>query len=109
MFVEQQSGTEANVQHSLPVSGALVGLYVTLSGSPSTGDSYIFTVRVNGADSAITCTIAGASSTTCSSTTCIDIAANALINVESVPTSDPDAQTSWQYSTFRPGVTCADL
>ncbi len=110
MFLENSNATESVVQHSLPISGALVGLNVVLSGTiGSAPNSYAFTVRVGGLSSVVTCTVNGPSATTCSSSLCVDLAANALIDVLSVPNSSPSGATAWLYSTFRPGTTCAAL
>jgi hypothetical protein len=110
MFLENSNITESVVQHSLPISGALVGLNIVLGGTiGSAPNSYAFTVRSGGVATAITCTVAGPTATTCSSALCVDLAANALIDVLSVPTSSPTGAVAWLYSTFRPGTTCAAL
>jgi hypothetical protein len=52
---------EALTYQVIPVSGTLRNLYVVLTGSPGGGArTYRFTVRVNGASSALTCDIVGA-------------------------------------------------
>jgi hypothetical protein len=49
-----------------PISGTFKNLYVGVSGAAGTGQSWIVTMYINGATTALTCTISGSSATTCS-------------------------------------------
>jgi hypothetical protein len=79
--------------------GSLSNLQVELSGSPSTGDSYTFTVMVNGAASTLACTISG-SSTSGSDTGSISLLPGDTVNIQINPTSDPDARAATWSSEF---------
>lgn len=63
------SGTEASVQMKIQPSILVQGACLSVSVAPGTGNSLSFTLRDNGANTAITATISGASSTSaCDST-----------------------------------------
>lgn len=59
----------ANRQQLAPIGGTFKNLSVGVSGNVGAGNSYIFTVYVNGASTAVTCTIAGATQTACQDNT----------------------------------------
>jgi hypothetical protein len=68
-----------------------------LSGDPGTGNSYAFTVMRNGVATAITCTVSGNSTTTCSNVVNTQsFTAGDTISLQSVPASSPTARSvSW--------------
>ena len=55
---------ELDVYQTIPTAGDINDLNVRLSAAPGAGDSYTFTVMVNGAPSALAVTISGAADTT---------------------------------------------
>lgn len=61
--------TEANVSVPSPSALTVANLQVSVSAAPGTGNSYAITLRDGGSSKAVTCTISGASATTCSDTT----------------------------------------
>ncbi len=61
------SDTEFNMETVFPTGGTLRNLYVDLPTAPGVGESRTFTVRKNGAPTALTCTIADLA-TSCSDT-----------------------------------------
>ena len=63
------STTEANVTANAPAAAAISNMYVTLSAAPGTGNTIAFTFRDAGSSTAVTCTISGASATSCQDTT----------------------------------------
>jgi hypothetical protein len=66
--------------------GTIRNLYVKLDVAPGAGTSRVFTVRKNGADQALTCTISGAGTTQCNDTTnSFAVVAGDRICVECVP------------------------
>jgi hypothetical protein len=98
------SNTEAAVEALMPLDGTLSNLYVRLSGAPSTGDSYTFTVRKNGADeAALTCQVSGNTAVDCNDTTgTVAFVAGDRITIESTPASDPDPQTMRWTARYTP-------
>ena len=62
------SATEANVTANAPAAAAISMLYVSLSAAPGTGNTITFTYRDAGSSTSLTCTISGASATTCNDT-----------------------------------------
>jgi hypothetical protein len=91
-----QTLTEA--EQVMPVSGTVSQFHVRISGSPSSGDSYTFTVLKNGSPVTVAsvvqlrCVISDAA-TTCSSTTgSIQYSAGDRIAIEADPNSDPDVR-----------------
>lgn len=61
----QASTTEANVTANAPAAAAISNMYVTLSVAPGAGNTAAFTFRDAGSSTALTCTISGASATSC--------------------------------------------
>ncbi|MFO1540234.1 MAG: hypothetical protein ACKOTZ_07270 [Chloroflexota bacterium] len=79
--------TEALAQVEMQTAGTLSRLDVHLSaaaGSGSTG--YTVVVRVNGADTALTCSMVGAQSTCDENAASVSFAAGDLVSVAAVPT-----------------------
>ena len=60
-----QDAVEANAQHRVPFNCRIRNMRVHAGAAPGAGESYVYTFRLNGADTALTCTIAGAVNTTC--------------------------------------------
>ena len=81
------STTETNVDVESPAAVTVTNFYVQLSAAVGAGNSVAFTWRKNAADTAITCTISGASATTCNDTTHTATLAQAdLIDIKAVGT-----------------------
>jgi hypothetical protein len=81
------SGTEANVDVEAPAAATVQNFYVQLASAPGGGDSIVFTWRDNGADTALTCTISGASATSCHDTThSFNAAQGDLVDIKAVTT-----------------------
>lgn len=91
------SSVEVNRINPWPRAGTLRNLFVTITAQPGASKQYAFTVRINAAGSALTCTIAN-TATTCQDTThIIAIAAEDRVAFESAPTGTP-ATVSAQWS-----------
>lgn len=60
--------TEANVEDIVPAAGTVKNFYFVIDTTPASGRSWTLTVRKNGADTAVTCTINNPN-TSCSDTT----------------------------------------
>ena len=100
--------TESSAQFSVPVAGTLTDLRVDLSRDPNPAPTdvgtWVFTVRLNGADTSLACTIPGDNAVTCpvpppticvtctDTTSCVDIAMGDLIALEGAPDGDPRPQ-----------------
>lgn len=63
------NAVEANVRMVAPCAGTIRNLYVVTDAAPGAGQTFIYTIRKNGADGAITCTLSGAAATTGNDTT----------------------------------------
>jgi hypothetical protein len=59
MFSTNQNTNENLVQNVIPAPGTVKNVYVFVERLPSAGKSWTFTLRKNGADTAVTCTING--------------------------------------------------
>ncbi|HVX90325.1 MAG TPA: hypothetical protein VHC20_01675 [Candidatus Paceibacterota bacterium] len=81
------TGTEAVTQEVSPMSFTMTKLYISTL-APGGLASRTFTLRVNGADTALSCTITGAN-TTCANTSAINILAGDLLSVSDVPSGNP--------------------
>jgi hypothetical protein len=80
------------------VAGTLSSFRASISAAPGSGNSWIFTVRVNGYSTTLTCTITnGAPNTTCKDDVhSVTISASDLVSVSASPQSGPgSARISW--------------
>lgn len=81
------NATEASVDVASPTATTVANLQVGVSAAPGTGNTYVITLRDGAADKALTCTISGASATTCQDLThSFNIAQNDLIDWKIVTT-----------------------
>ncbi len=81
--------TEANVFQGSSAAGSYKNLYVEVVTAPGAGTSYAFTVMVNAAATALTCTISG-TATSCSDTTHTGaVTAGQTVSLRSVPSGTP--------------------
>jgi hypothetical protein len=104
------SATEANVQAASPSAATISNLQVQLSAALGVGNSAVFTWRDSGASQPLTCTISGASATSCSDTThSFNVASGDLIDIQSVVTGTvvvtPTTVISTALGTSGVGVT----
>ena len=76
---------------------------VTLSGNPSSGDSYAFTVMVNGSATAISCTITETAPFSCTDSDTVALTVGQTVNVRIVPASSPDVQTATWTAIYTSG------
>ena len=86
--------------------GTLSNLTITLSGTPSSGggtQTYAVAVMVDGAASALTCTV-GDASTTCTTSGSITLTSGQLVNVRITPSGPPSARTATWSSTYVRGT-----
>jgi hypothetical protein len=85
--------TEGPAQNTIPLAGTISSFYVRISGNPGAANSYDFVVRINGADTALVCSIAD-NATTCSDTThSVAVSAGALIAIHATGNSNPTGRT----------------
>ena len=80
------------------VAGTLSNFRASISAAPGSGNSWIFTVRVNGVNTALTCTITNsAPNTSCKDDVhSVAIGPSDLVSVSATPQSDPNsARISW--------------
>lgn len=78
------SATELVVSASVPMAGTLKNLYVSLSAAPGAGQTVIATLRVNGLDTGVTCTIADSATSASDLTHTAAITAGQLWSVKTV-------------------------
>jgi hypothetical protein len=81
------------------MSGTIRGLQVRLSGAPGGGNSYSFALKVNGAGTAVSCVVTGATATTCSDiTNTAAIVAGQAFVLEATPSGGPTARSvTWSF------------
>ncbi len=97
------NATESSVDLEAPNAGTISNFYIQLSVALGVGNTTVFTWRKNGADTAITCTITGASATTCNDLThTLTVAQGDLLDVKAVTTgtvvSAPSCAFAAQFS-----------
>lgn len=74
-----------------------------LNGTPGSSDSYAFTVRRNGADTAVTCTVSGSASSCVDTSNSVAFAADDTISIKVTPTGTPSARRMGWTGKFVPG------
>jgi len=98
MYNSGSNATESLVQQAMPVAGTLKNFFLRRDTPLAGGTSIAYTVRKNGADTAVTCTITTVSgASTCSDLThSVAFAAGDLISIGAVRTGTPTTQpTRW--------------
>jgi hypothetical protein len=79
MGVSFISSTEGDVQQIVSISGHFTGLYCFSEGAPST--SLVFTLRANGSEQALTCTVAAGSHSGATTGASVSFSAGSLIDI----------------------------
>jgi hypothetical protein len=87
MFESNRSQVENENQQFMPVAGTVSNFYVILNGSPGNNHWYTFVVRKNGADTPVTCTIAGTNTTGSDLTHSVSFAAGDYISIMVTPSA----------------------
>ncbi len=85
---------EAHNQLVAKANTRIGNLYVRLSAAPglaASGKSYTFTIRVNGVDTALTCTVLEIATSAEDAVNVIDLAAGDLVSLGITPANAPDA------------------
>jgi hypothetical protein len=81
------SSTEANVRTASSSAATISNMYVQLSAALGVGNSVVFTWRLGGVSQTLTCTISGASATSCNDTThSFNVTAGGLVDIQAVVT-----------------------
>ena len=85
------TGTETSFYTVIPTAGTVKNLYSELDTAPAAGKTRVFTVRKNGADTAVYCNISGTATSCSTATTTLSftVAAGDKINVSQVPSGTP--------------------
>ncbi|MFA5054289.1 MAG: hypothetical protein WC565_09535, partial [Parcubacteria group bacterium] len=100
------STTENDVRQVCPTAGTIKNLYVSLSIDPGTSpDAYTFTLRKNGADTALTCTIVANDTTGNDTAHTVAVVAGDVLTMSIVPVSTPSDSPRASYGfTFAPTI-----
>jgi hypothetical protein len=106
IFGSGSTTTPDHASTTMPTSGTMDNMYIELSGAPTAGKSYAFTLYKNGAATSITCTISDTNEncTDLSATTghTASFGAGDSIYLQEVPTGTPTARTAKWGFRFRP-------
>jgi hypothetical protein len=94
-FAQNDAGAETQVP--VPVAGTIQHLYAQISSATAAGTSWTITVRKNGANTPVTCTIASPATTCNSGALSAAFAAGDLISVQ-VTTANAAAARTWSWS-----------
>lgn len=82
---------EANCAVPVPFAGTAKRISVTSQSAAGAGNTYTITLRLNAADTALTCTISGASQTSCQSTGTASIADDQMVDFKVVASASAAA------------------
>ena len=92
------TATEVNAQFVISTAGTFRNLYIEVSAAPGGSTSYVFTVRLNGVGTALTCTVSG-SNTSCNDTSNnFAVVAGDEVTLESSPAGGTPTATAPQWS-----------
>jgi Collagen triple helix repeat (20 copies) len=95
MFEQGASTTESQFQQNVPAAGTVNNFYVRADGAAG-GTSIVYTVRKNGADTAVTCTMTSVQSACSDSTHSVTFAAGDLISIGTAKSGATSQQvTRW--------------
>jgi len=100
MFMTESNATEAQIEQNVPAAGTVKNFYVRADSAVG-GTSIKYTVRKNGADTAVTCTMTSAQSTCSDTTNSVAFAAGDRISISSAKSgSTSNLRTRWtaQYA-----------
>lgn len=98
MLAAGSSTTEDQFQQNVPMAGTLANLYVRGDGTIG-GSSITYTVRKNGADTAVTCTMTSAQSTCSDTAHSVGFSAGDLISIGTAKSgATTPQQTRWTAS-----------
>jgi hypothetical protein len=102
MFTGNSSSTETDVQNVIPTNGTVGNFFGYVTSAPGGSNSWVFTLRINGVNSAVTCTVSGTARTCFDTTHTIAFSQGDLISIQ-VTTSNHPSVTSAQWTgTFSP-------
>lgn len=88
------AGTETITQTCIsPIAGTLKNLYVEFETAPTSGKSWTVTVRVNGADTSITCSVADTDVAGNDASNTAAVAVGDEVSISVVPVDSPTATT----------------
>jgi len=89
----------------IPSDGVIKDLRIRLSGAPGAGKSYVFTLRLNGAPTTLTATVAGAAATTANDTSHdVTVAAGDYVSLECNPDGIPTVRDAYWSTMFEATV-----
>jgi hypothetical protein len=92
MFGGTNNGTSESLRAvPVPFTGLIKNLRVNMNLAPGAGKNWTFTLRVNGADTAITVTIANAATNGTDLTHVVSVTKGDLLSWKCVPTTTPAA------------------
>jgi len=97
-YTNTWSATETAKQVVVPVDGTISKLYIRQNGATTSGE-YIYTLRLNGAATALTCTCTVGNATCNDTTHSFAVVAGDLLSLESDPNNTPDLLVGNLYGT----------
>ncbi len=94
------SGTESYHGQVVAAPGTIDRLFVELSAAPGAGagDAYVFTLRLNGADTALTCTITQPATSASDTTHTVAVVAGDVVTISCAPANGPSATPKAQWA-----------
>jgi hypothetical protein len=101
MFTDISVIPEASVQMNMAAAGTVENFYVRAQGSIGAG-TITFTIRKNGADTAVGCTMTSGQSSCSDTADTVAFAAGDLIAIGSVRSGSPTSQRTWWSAEFAP-------
>jgi hypothetical protein len=81
------TGSESSHEQKVPANGYISYLHAEHTAQPGAGESFTFTLRVNNADTALTCQIAGTDKTASDTTHMVEVSEGDIVNLKIVGTA----------------------
>ena len=88
----------------IPTNGTLKKLYVELESAPGAGKSYVFTLRINGANGIITCTVSDTNITANDLVNTIAVSAGDTVGITVTPSGTPNIPRARWGLIFAPSI-----
>jgi hypothetical protein len=102
MFAGNLSATEVQVQNVVPTNGTVGNFFAFVETAPGGANSWVFTVRKNGVNTAVTCTLSGTAQQCGDTTHTIAFNQGDLISVLVTTATSPATSHGQWTATFGP-------
>jgi hypothetical protein len=102
LFTGNSSSNEIDVQNIFPTSGTFGNFFAYVNAAPGGTNSWVFTVRKNGANQAVTCTVSGSNQSCSDLTHTTTFAQGDVITIQVTTPNHPAVASAQWTATYKP-------